>query len=158
MKIQLDNFKKRTILFLLCFFTLQVHFAQVVINEVYIRPDGTGSIPGSTIGGTNGLVYEGSKEYIELYNKGCSEADVTGYFITTKQLISNLTSGITIRIPKVPAAKIPPGGHIVLASPKPGTGVLGNVDIPISSADRCGYNASMLISNADGWIALHDPL
>lgn len=145
--------KKRFILFFICFSSLQIQHAQVVFNEVYIRPDGSNNTP------PNGLINIGSKEYIELYNKGCSDVDLAGYFIACKNaFLSASISGITIRIPNVPEAKIKPGGHVVLGSKDPGAGVVNNVDIPISGAEIfCGYTGNKVLSNGDGWLALYDP-
>jgi len=54
-------------------------YSQIVLNEIYVRPDGSSNtVP-------NGLIYSGSKDYIELYNKGCTTVNVSGYFLATKQ-------------------------------------------------------------------------
>ena len=134
--------------FVLTTFSLK---GQVVLNEIYIRPDGLSTTP------PNGLIYTDSKEYIELYNKGCTPINVAGYFIATKQNgFGTVVTGITIRIPNVPAANIPPGGHIVLGSAGPGVGLVGNIDIPISAADRCNYANNIVIANVDGWVGLYN--
>ena len=54
------------------------------------------------------------------------------------------------------AAIIPPGGHVVLGSASPGVGLVGNIDIPITAADRCNYASNIVISNVDGWVALYN--
>ena len=134
--------------FVLTTFSLK---GQVVLNEIYIRPDGLSTTP------PNGLIYTDSKEYIELYNKGCTSINVAGYFIATKQNgFGTVVTGITIRIPNVAAANIPPGGHIVLGSAGPGVGLVGNIDIPISATDRCNYANNVVIANVDGWVALYN--
>ncbi len=141
---------KKSLFFFLILSTFSLQ-SQVVLNEIYVRPDGLSTTP------PNGLVYVDSKEYIELYNKGCTPINVAGYFLATKQLgFSGIVTGITIRIPNVPAATIPAGGHIVLGSSSPGVGVVGNVDIPITAADRCNYANNLVIANVDGWVALYD--
>jgi hypothetical protein len=107
--------KKKYQLFLFLVFSTITLNGQIVINEIYIRPDGASTTP------PNGLVYVDSKEYIELYNKGCTPINVSGYFLAAKQQgFGTIVSGLTIRIPNVPAAIIPPGGHLVLGSPSPG--------------------------------------
>jgi len=142
---------KNKYLFLFLVFSTITLNGQIVLNEIYIRPDGSSITP------PNGLVYVDSKEYIELYNKGCTPIDVSGYFLAAKQLgFSSVVTGITIRIPNVPAAIIPPGGHVVLGSASPGVGLVGNIDIPITAADRCNYASNIVISNVDGWVALYN--
>ena len=76
-------------------------YSQIVLNEIYVRPDGSSNTA------PNGLIYSGSKEYIELYNKGCTTVNVSGYFLATKQDVGFAVTGITIRIPNVPATIIP---------------------------------------------------
>lgn len=142
--------KSKLLLALLLFSSLIVN-SQILINEVYIRPDGLSATP------PNGLIYSGSKEYIEIYNKNCFSVDITGYFIAAKQNgFSGVVTGITFRIPNSPSAVIPPGGHVVLASAAPGAGLVGNVDIPITAADRCIYASNAVIANVDGWVALYN--
>ncbi|MFY7880397.1 MAG: lamin tail domain-containing protein, partial [Lacibacter sp.] len=143
--------RKFSPLFILVFlFHALSGLSQIVINEAYIRPDGGVATP------PNGLIYSNSKEYIELYNAGCAPVNVAGYFLAMKQELTNVATGGTIRIPNVPAATIAPGGHLVLGSGVPGGIVAGNIDIPITGADRCLYNGNMVLANADGWLALYD--
>ncbi|MFN5772340.1 lamin tail domain-containing protein, partial [Flavobacterium sp.] len=142
--------KLKILLRLLLFSSFFVN-SQIVINEVYIRPDGLSATP------PNGLIYSGSKEYVEIYNKNCFSVDITGYYIAAKQNgFSGVVTGITFRIPNSPSAVIPPGGHVVLASAAPGAGLVGNVDIPITAADRCIYASNAVIANVDGWVALYN--
>ena len=115
-----------------------------------IRPPGTIQTP------PNGLIYNSSQEYIELYNSSCSPVNITGYFIAMKQALSGTNTGGTIKIPNVPAATIPPGGHIVIGSSNAGGAVLGNIDIPLVAADYCMYNGNFVLANTDGWCALYD--
>ncbi|WP_460577328.1 lamin tail domain-containing protein, partial [Flavobacterium koreense] len=145
----LSFIKRNLLLFLLISFTFSVN-AQVVINELMVRPPGTVNTP------PNGLIYNSSQEYIELYNKGCLPINVSGYFIAMKQTIGTINTGGTIRIPNVAAATIPVGGHIVLASANPAGAALGNVDIPLAAADYCLYNGNFVLANTDGWCALYD--
>ena len=130
---------------------------QIVINEVMVRPPGTTATP------PNGLIYNASQEYIELYNNGCSSVDVSGFFIAMKQSLTGTNSGGTIRIPNSPAAIIPPGGHIVIGSSNPAGSALGNIDIPLtastssaSATDYCLYNGNFVLANSDGWCALYN--
>jgi gliding motility-associated-like protein len=125
-------------------------FSQIVLNELMIRPPGTIQTP------PNGLIYNSSQEYIELYNAGCSSVNVSGYFIAMKQSLSGTNTGGTIKIPSVPAALIPAGGHIVIGSSNPGGAVAGNIDIPLVAADYCIYNGNFVLANTDGWCALYD--
>ncbi len=125
-------------------------YSQIVLNELMIRPPGTIQTP------PNGLIYNSSQEYIELYNKSCSPVNITGYFIAMKQSLSGTNTGGTIKIPNVPAATIPPGGHVVIGSSNPGGAVVGNVDIPLVAADYCMYNGNFVLANTDGWCALYD--
>ena len=70
---------KNKYLFLFLVFSTITLNGQIVLNEIYIRPDGLVATP------PNGLIYSGSKDYIELYNKGCTTVNVSGYFLATKQ-------------------------------------------------------------------------
>jgi len=144
-------FSKSTLLCgLLWFLHSSISNAQVVINEVYIRPDGLSATP------PNGLIYQGSKEYIEIYNKGCFTVDLSGYFIAMKQSVSNVLTGGTFRIPSVPQAILGPGQHVVIGSAQPGAGLEGNIDIPITSGTYCSYSGNFVIPNVDGWVALYN--
>jgi hypothetical protein len=60
-----------TVLFFGClfFFTNQAG-AQIVINEVLVRPTTSTATP------PNGLIYTNSEEYIELYNSSCDTINV----------------------------------------------------------------------------------
>ncbi|MFM2265089.1 MAG: hypothetical protein RLZ77_507, partial [Bacteroidota bacterium] len=124
--------------------------AQIVINEIYIRPDGsTGSPP-------NGLAFANSKEYIELYNKGCAPIDISGYFIAMKTNFG--PQGGVIRIP--PGTSVGPGSHFVIASAAPGGFVAANTDLglgAVTSANYCIIGTGLRIVNLDGWIALYTP-
>jgi gliding motility-associated-like protein len=140
--------KSYIVLFL--FFISFNTFSQIVLNELMIRPPGTIQTP------PNGLIYNSSQEYIELYNSSCSPVNITGYFIAMKQALSGTNTGGTIKIPNVPAATIPPGGHIVIGSSNAGGAVLGNIDIPLVAADYCMYNGNFVLANTDGWCALYD--
>ena len=146
---------KKIIVLVSLLFTSFTSNAQIVLNEIYVRPDGAVPVP------PNGIIYSGSKEYIELYNKGCTTINVSGYFIATKQQGSGgagIVTGLTIRIPNVPAAIIPPGGHVVLGPAIPGGGLVGIIDIPITAADRCIYAGNAVISNVESWLALYNNL
>ena len=124
--------------------------AQIVLNELMVRPAGAVTTP------PNGLIYVGSLEYIELYNAGCTPVDVSGYFVAMRQELGT-TSGGTFRIPNVPQAVIPPKGHLVLASASPGTGLLiSDIDIPMTTANSCLYNATFVLANIDGWCGLYN--
>ena len=74
----LSLIKNKYLFLFLVFSTISLN-GQIVLNEIYIRPDGLVATP------PNGLVYVDSKEYIELYNKGCTSINVSGYFLATKQ-------------------------------------------------------------------------
>ncbi|MBU6159128.1 MAG: lamin tail domain-containing protein, partial [Bacteroidetes bacterium] len=152
-------------LFILSFLSLSKEsYSQIVLNELYIKPRGNVNMPTA---GWNGLIYTGSEEYIELYNKGCSPVNVAGYFVAMKQKFGASVIGGTLRIPNTPAAIIPPGGHLVLGSASPPNPSIlqGNVDITFASAagDFCTYpsgtsgNPSNIAQpNADGWVALYN--
>jgi len=104
--------------------------AQVVLNELMVRPAGPTSTP------PNGLIYNGSAEYIELYNAGCAPVSVAGYYIAMRQVFSSISSGGTFRIPNIPAATIPSKGHLVL-----GPATAGNAgDVDINMADPAFQN------------------
>ncbi len=141
---------RKNYLFLIAFFFVFSANAQVVINELMVRPPGTVSTP------PNGLIYVDSQEYIELYNTGCSSVNVAGYFIAMKQTVGSINTGGTIRIPNVAAANIPPGGHVVIGSASPAGTAVGNIDIPLASADYCIYNGNFVLANTDGWCALYN--
>jgi gliding motility-associated-like protein len=149
----------RNIISLLFFFFLvfQKTGAQVVLNELMVRPAGPTSTP------PNGLIYNGSTEYIELYNTGCEPVNVAGYFIAMRQVFSSIFSGGTFRIPNVPAAIIPSKGHLVLGPATAGNS--GDVDInmadPAYQSLICQYGTgsvpgNFVLANDDGWCALYD--
>ena len=101
-------------------------YSQVVLNEIMVRPPGTVSTP------PNGLIYNSSQEYIEIYNSGCSQVNISGYFIAMKQSLTGTNTGGTYKIPNVPAAILDPGEHVVIGSANPGGTVVGNIDIPMA--------------------------
>ncbi|MBU3682341.1 MAG: lamin tail domain-containing protein, partial [Flavobacterium sp.] len=124
--------------------------AQVVLNEIYIRPDGsTGSPP-------NGLAFANSKEYIELYNKSCAPIDISGYFIAMKTNFG--PQGGVIRIPS--GISIAPGDHFVIGSAAPAGPLIGNTDLGLGTAtanNYCIIGSGFRIVNLDGWVALYTP-
>lgn len=139
-----------SLLLLICTFSSR---AQIVINEIKVRPELAANTP------PNGLIYTGSKEYIELYNAGCSPVNVAGYYIAMRtQPFSTLIQGGTLRIPDVPAATIPAKSHIVIAPASAAPSE--DIDIVITSATvpYCTYGGAgkFSIVNLDGWIALYD--
>ena len=146
MKVPIIKFKLALFVFL---FSIHSN-SQIVLNELMVRPPGTVSTP------PNGLIYNNSEEYIELYNNSCSPINISGYFIAMKQNLSSINTGGTFKIPNIPAAIIPPGGHVVLGSASPAGSAIGNIDIPITAADRCLYNGNFVLANTDGWCALYN--
>jgi gliding motility-associated-like protein len=125
-------------------------YSQVVLNELMVRPPGTVATP------PNGLIYNSSQEYIEIYNSGCSQVNISGYFIAMKQSLSGTNTGGTYKIPNVPAAILDPGEHVVIGSANPGGTVVGNIDIPMAAVDYCNYNGNYVLANTDGWCALYN--
>ncbi|MFN9709857.1 MAG: lamin tail domain-containing protein, partial [Bacteroidota bacterium] len=123
---------------------------QVVINELYIMPDGVSSTA------PNGLIYVNSKEYIELYNKSCFPVNLKGWFLAMRSGFG--PQGGVIRIPDTATAIIPPGGHRVIGSKQPAGFTNGNIDIYLSpSSNYCVIGGGLRLINIDGWIALYDP-
>ncbi|MEL1248267.1 T9SS type B sorting domain-containing protein [Flavobacterium helocola] len=125
-------------------------YSQIVLNELMVRPPGTVATP------PNGLIYNSSQEYIEIYNSGCSQVNISGYFIAMKQSLTGTNTGGTYKIPNVPAAILDPGEHVVIGSANPGGTVVGNIDIPMAAADYCIYNGNYVLANTDGWCALYN--
>ena len=146
MKVPIIKFKLALVVFL---FSIHSN-SQIVLNELMVRPPGTVNTP------PNGLIYANSEEYIELYNNSCSSINIGGYFIAMKQNLGTINTGGTFKIPNIPAAIIPPGGHVVLGSASPAGSAIGNIDIPITAADRCLYNGNFVLANTDGWCALYN--
>lgn len=143
-----------TCLLFFLFLVFQKTGAQVVLNELMVRPSGPTSTP------PNGLIYIGSAEYIELYNTGCEPVNVAGYYIAMRQVFSSIFSGGTFRIPNVAAAIIPSKGHLVL-----GPASAGDVDInmadPAYQSLVCQYGGgsvpgNFVLANDDGWCGLYD--
>ena len=145
------NFIKVKLSLIVILFSINSN-SQVVLNELMVRPPGLTDTP------PNGLIYTNSEEYIELYNNSCSPINISGYFIAMKQNIGSINTGGTFRIPNVPAAIIPPGGHVVFGSAGPAGSAIGNIDIPITATDRCLYNGNFVLANTDGWCALYNAL
>ena len=113
-------------------------------------------------GGNQGLIiFNGNSgnEYIELYNPSCSPVNVSGFFIGCRQEFAGTTSGGAFRIPSVPAATIPPGGHLVLGT-STSSADPNSIDIklPDYTSNYCLNNATynFILANADGWVALYD--
>ena len=147
--------KKSYIFFLslFLFFLSVTTKAQVVLNEVMAQPSGATTGPSST----QGLIGNG-KEYIELYNKGCTAINVAGYFIACRSDFASPTiNGGTFQIPNVAAATIPAKGHLVIGNSISSTNA-ASVDIVVSSyvSNYCIYSANFLLSNSDGWVGLYD--
>jgi hypothetical protein len=69
----LNSIKNKYLFLFLVFSTITLN-GQIVLNEMYVRPDGSAGTP------PNGLIFVDSKEYIELYNKGCTTVNVSVYF------------------------------------------------------------------------------
>lgn len=127
--------------------------AQVVLNEIKVRPNLASGTP------PNGLIYTGSREYIELYNNSCSPVNVSGYFIAMRsQPFPSLIQGGTLRIPDVPKALIPAKSHIVIAPPDAAPSADIDIVITASTVPYCIYGGTGKFSvvNVDGWIALYD--
>ncbi len=125
--------------------------AQVVLNEVSVRP-----------GGNQGLiVFNGNSgnEYVELYNPSCSPVDVSGFFIACRQEFAGTTSGGAFRIPNIPSAIIAPGDHLVLGT-STSSADPNSIDIklPDYTTNYCLNNSgfNFILANADGWVALYD--
>ena len=130
--------------------------AQIVLNEVMVNPSGGIANQGLiSFGGNIG------REYIELYNKGCSSINVSGYFIGCRQDVSGTATGGSFRIPNVPQAIIPPGGFLVLGTSNSSTDP-NNIDVKLTdyTANYCQNNATrnFLLANFDGWVALYNNL
>ena len=119
-------------------------FTQVVINEVMTRPSGA-----------QGLInFNGAmgKEYIELYNTGCSPVDVSGYFLAMRQDFAGNASGGAFRIPTTTSSVIPPNGHLVLGTSASSIDI-NSVDIIIPNyvSNYC-QNSSVNLILAFYWI------
>lgn len=125
-------------------------FTQVVINEVMTRPSGA-----------QGLInFNGAmgKEYIELYNTGCSPVDVSGYFLAMRQDFAGNASGGAFRIPTTTSSVIPPNGHLVLGTSASSIDI-NSVDIIIPNyvSNYCqNSSVNLILANADGWLGLYD--
>ena len=123
-------------------------FSQVVINEVMNYPTNPQGL----------ITYNGNtgREYIELYNPSCSPVNVSGYFIASRQDFAG-SSGGSFRIPNVPAATIPPNGHLVLGTASSSADP-NSVDIKLPSytSNYCQNSATQnfILANADGWVGL----
>jgi len=125
-----------------------VSFSQIVINEVMPKPSGgTGTPP-------NGLIYVGSKEYIELYNSGCSSVDVAGYFIAMRQGVSGTPTGGTFVIPSSALTNLAPGEHLVVGPSSAANA--GSVDVVMTLVNSCTYSGNFVLSNTNGWVGLYD--
>jgi gliding motility-associated-like protein len=112
--------------------------------------------------GNQGLVvFNGNSgnEYIELYNKGCTPIDVSGYFIACRQDVAGLQTGGSFRIPNISAAIIQPNSHLVLGtSTSSANSASVDIKLPDYTSNYCLNNSTrnFILANFDGWVCLYD--
>jgi gliding motility-associated-like protein len=140
--------------FAIIFYFLKVNFvsySQVVLNEVMVNPSGNQGL----------VVFNGNSgnEYIELYNKGCTPIDVSGYFIACRQDVAGLQTGGSFRIPNISAAIIQPNSHLVLGtSTSSANSASVDIKLPDYTSNYCLNNSTrnFILANFDGWVCLYD--
>jgi gliding motility-associated-like protein len=131
-----------------------VSIAQVVINEVMHKP------------GPNNNTNQGirRKEYVEIYNKGCSPVDIGCWVVGSAGMgIQTVTNPSYIGAFQFAAGTIiNPGQHLVVGGTESqnGTGYSpADIDYDVKqflNTNTCDPNTNWLLPNGDGWIALYD--
>jgi gliding motility-associated-like protein len=128
--------------------------AQVVINEVMHKP------------GPNNNTNQGirRKEYVEIYNKGCSPVDISCWVVGSAGVgIQTVTNPSYIGAFQFPTGTIiNPGQHLVVGGTETQNNTAYNaadIDFQVSqflNTNTCDPNTNWLLPNGDGWIALYD--
>lgn len=143
---------KRIILFFVLLHS--VSYGQVVINEVMHKP------------GPNTSTNQGfrRKEYVEIYNKGCSPVNIGCWVIASaNQGIGTVANPTYIGAFQFPAGTIiNPGQHLVIGGTESqnGTGyAAGDIDFKVADfvgTNTCDPNTNWLLPNGDAWVALYN--
>ncbi len=128
--------------------------AQVVINEVMIKPQSS-----STSAAFQSLKVDGASgdgaEYIELYNPGCAAVDISCYYLVAHNAALASNQG-TFRFPS--GSSISSLGFFTIGGPAAGAVDINLFDYTTGTdSDLLVTGASRwYLSNFDGYIALYD--
>jgi gliding motility-associated-like protein len=139
--------KKKILVSFILFFAFSMN-AQVVINEVMHKP-------GTSTSTNQGLR---KKEYIEIYNKGCSIIDIGCWIIGSGAPLTGTTPYWVGAYQFPSGTSINPGQHLVIG------GILSDnntaysptdIDFDINSVNTCqAGSGGWLLPNGDGWVGL----
>jgi gliding motility-associated-like protein len=135
---------------LIIFVTTSYGHAQVVINEVHVKPSG-GDLDQAFQSMYNSTPAFGS-EFIEIYNtSSCESVDISCWTIGG---MDGGTNGGAFSFPA--GTVIPPLGFITLGGPNT-PNVTFNLNLAANAARLWRSNASRWhLPNGDGWVALYD--
>jgi gliding motility-associated-like protein len=124
--------------------------AQIVINEVMHKP------------GTSSSVNQGlrKKEYVEIYNKGCSAIDISCWIIGSGAPLTG-TTPYWVGAFQFPAGTIVnPGQHLVIGGTLSDNNTAYNpsdIDFDVNSPNTCqAGSGGWLLPNGDGWVAIYN--
>ncbi len=128
--------------------------SQVVINEVMHKP------------GPNNSTNQGfrRKEYVEIYNKGCSAVDISCWVLGSANMgLSTVSNPTYIGAFQFPSGTIiNPAQHLVIGGilSQDGTAYsAADIDFVIANyvgSNTCDPNTNWLLPNGDGWVALYN--
>ncbi len=128
--------------------------SQVVINEVMHKP-------GPTTSTNQGF---SRKEYVEIYNKGCSAVDISCWVLGSANMgLSTVSNPTYIGAFQFPSGTIiNPAQHLVIGGilSQDGTAYsAADIDFVIANyvgSNTCDPNTNWLLPNGDGWVALYN--
>ena len=128
------------------------HFvsAQVVINEVMHKP------------GTSTSVNQGlrKKEYVEIYNKGCSAIDIGCWIVGSGAPLTGTTPYWVGAFQFPAGTTINPGQHLVIGGTLSDNNTAYNpsdIDFDINSTNTCqAGSGGWLLPNGDGCVAIYN--
>lgn len=142
--------KSGLMMVLLLFLAVSFSHAQIVINEVHVKPSG-GDTDQAFQSMYNSTPTFGS-EFVEIYNSSsCEAVDISCWTIGG---MDGGTNGGAFSFPT--GTVIPPLGFITLGGPNT-PNVTFNLNLAVNSARLWRSNAARWhLPNGDGWVALYD--
>jgi len=124
--------------------------AQVVINEVMHKPATSSSV-------NQGLR---KKEYIEIYNKGCTSIDISCWIVGSGAPLTGTTPYWVGAYQFPTGTSINPGQHLVIGGTLSDNNTAYNpsdIDFDVNSTNTCqAGSGGWLLPNGDGWVAIYN--